>query len=262
MNSHAEASSGDIKGSRGEGWTLAATSLPGLVGLALGTIYALGAIETVVQLIAADLKPLALFPLIPLNQVLGRGIVLSITFALITPLTAAMAFLVTYGTPGRSFALVQQLLKIGSRAMIWLLMVVSFAVCLALIALALVKAPWIVWAITPFAFGYFYWFGLYIGSRIGRLRAAALSIVGFVMIAGTIMTLLFPPPLPGAQLHLRGGRVLRGDLVVSTAEAWYLDNGQRVRVVPARSVTEAEVEPKVRPVDDRSLADLLRDALS
>jgi cell division protein FtsB len=54
-------------------------SLAGLVALALGCIYALGALDTFGGLRDAGVRPLDVFPLVPLNQVLGRGIAYTIS---------------------------------------------------------------------------------------------------------------------------------------------------------------------------------------
>jgi hypothetical protein len=67
-------------------FALALTSLPGVVGLLLGGLYAVGAIQVFGQLEAENLKPLDVLPLMPLEQILARGIAF-----LVLPVGAALA---------------------------------------------------------------------------------------------------------------------------------------------------------------------------
>lgn len=49
-------------------------SLPAFIGLTLGSVYALGAISVFGQLYAADVSPSQMLGLVPLEQMLARGI--------------------------------------------------------------------------------------------------------------------------------------------------------------------------------------------
>ncbi len=250
---------------------LAIASLPGLVGLSLGVIYGLGTVETVSQLHGENLHAMDWLPLIPLNQILGKGIVGALVYGLllllVVPLFLFMSLLLPHHRDQREHLFQKVLARIGLQdgrpipGSIRFLFPILLVFSVAYSVYALIKAPWITWILVPILYAWLRGFHHWLSPRIGSFRASALAALAFLAVLGPLVAFMVPDRLPNAFLILRNGSHVEGALVTNTDITWYVANHGIVRVLAATSVTSATVRsaPKRGPLP--SVVDLVGDVV-
>ncbi len=245
--------------------SLAVASLPGLVGLSLGLIYGLGALQFMGQLWGEGLGVGDLFPLMPLNQILGRGILMAFGYGLLL-IVAALTFIALDAFIGHPKKAVERLIEksgVSPQASLptWFVVLAAFLLlvgCLAYAIFLLLVAPWLGVAMAPLIYLWLRSFRRWAAPRVGRLRGAALAALTFVALAGGIGSFAIPEPLPAVTLILSNGSVIKGRLVTDTGQSWYVASNDVVRVFPTRSVAHSEIRQAPRNNIGRpSISDLI-----
>jgi len=238
------------------------------VGLALGTIYALGAIQTFSQLWERN-DLLYLFSLVPLTQILSKGIALAIAYALILVLTAILAGFFHFASRRRK-RLSQQLregdgLRTPRGKEAGFLAGISLVLLLVMALISLISlyrnAPWSVWAITPLGFAYFHFGDSWLVPRVGLVRAIAVLSIAFVLLVGVLGTIVIREPLPDLVLKLKDNSSIEGELVTTTPDTWVLIADDVVRIFPGSTVRTASLKEPPNAIDQRSLSQILGQAL-
>jgi hypothetical protein len=179
----------------------------------VGVLYAVGAVLTTAQLRKADLAPRDTLPLIPLSQLLGRGMSVFLKpFAGV--LAIALAFLVALLVGEALERRFRELLgRRGTRALI------AGSACALLvllspgdvaIAIGLSCAVLLAWVFD-----------------LARLTTVLLVWAGVATIALLVVSFYRPQPLPQVSMVGAGGRAVEGDLVTVSGGTWYV--GQRKR---------------------------------
>jgi hypothetical protein len=203
-------------------------SVPALVALALAGVYALGAASAISQLNAADLDAAQVMPLIPIEQILARGIggfatvaVLALPVGLLVGLAIfQLENILPWGripapkppamTPG-SFPLSTSwpaVILLGGAV---LFAPSDYAVILVFSGIAMLVAIDAVrnemqrrggkrWRPAAFLAGYFC----------------------FVLVATLMSSIVRPNPLPDAVVELSNGSTVRGSLVASSGNNWHI----------------------------------------
>jgi hypothetical protein len=235
---------------------LTVTSLPGLVGIGLGLIYAIGAIQILGQASAAGLTAYVVLPVYPLDAVIARGVSFGMSLLAILLAVLVVALLVP---PFRAWV---SRSKVGARHFGFLLHGTSERVVLlaSFIAVAIfgVFAPVIalVMGFCVLAVWFAYW----------KLRELGWGMFGRVVVAATVglLTLtvfgsfLAARAYPEVVATLRSGQLFEGRLLVQTDGALYVERGGLIRSVPARSIREVAIYPPA-PNNPRSLFELIFD---
>jgi hypothetical protein len=209
--------------------------LPALVGLFVGVLYTVGAVLTTGQLRSANLVVRDTLPLVPLVQLLGRGMsvflkpfagVLGIALVFVAALIFGDAIeraldLLTTNWTSRKHRLGRLAAVFGGVLALALLSPPDVAVGVAVCATVLLL--WVV-GLTPL--------------RKSLLTFAALAAV---MLLG--LSFYRPEPLANVTVHTPTGRVIRGDLITSTSGTWYLGQAHRnfVAVLPGE-ITSIRVD--------------------
>jgi magnesium-transporting ATPase (P-type) len=236
-----------------ERWALTLTSLPGLVGLSLGAIYGLGAVQTTAQFRGAGLHAADLFPLIPLNQILSRGIALAIyPYGVLVFMLLVLLFGLHYMEPIRKRRERKYPLPDYVRRRIVAL------VLIAALVWSFFFAGWLTWIIAPPLLAFLHFGGRWAQERVGKVRGLFLASIFLVVVLGAATAIITPDPLPKVELSMRDGTSTTGELVASTGQTWYFTYGDAVRAVPENRVKEAVVSSEVDHVDERSLWTLIK----
>ncbi len=222
-------------------------SIPAFVALGLGGIYALGAASVIGQLQKEHLNAVQVMPLVPIEQILGRGIgaitsvaLLAFPVGLITALGIfqfeSFSFSKKKGDPKRSAdsqgiqfpsswsalaILIAGILFIpGDYLTILLFSLITMFVIIDVVRKAMTRQGKANWRPAAFLGGY----------------------LGFVLVATLIGSIVRPDPLPHVMLDLRNGGSLRGSLVVSTNSSWYVaSEDDRIVTVPASNVRRLSI---------------------
>jgi hypothetical protein len=222
------------------------SSIPALVALALGGIYALGAASIIGQLQAEHLKALQIMPLFPIDQILARGIgaitsvaVLALPVGLVTALGIfQFESLVPLkkdekpdSSPGSKgvqfpsswpalFILLAAVLFIpGDYLAIVLFGLITMFVIIDVVRKAMNRRGRQNWRPAAFLGGYF----------------------GFVLAATLIGSIVRPDPLPHTILDMKRGKVVRGALAVSTGANWYVAQDGQIVAVPTSNVERSHI---------------------
>jgi hypothetical protein len=217
-----------------------AAAFPVVVAVSVAFLYSLGAIELVGQLREDHVDALGALPLVPLQQVLGRGIWVATHelwwLVLLGVVGVALAERVDYLESGRKKVAIK-----GTYGVLGLVFVL-----LALPALDLVRYVVTFGAAVFVAWGF-------------RERFTGRFSLGEIVGAGAIFAVLFtasgalvrPHHLPVAELQLENGSV-SGALVAYDGSTWYLGRSSRIDAIPSRSVISSRIE-RVRHRHDESL---------
>lgn len=239
--------------------------IPALVALGLGCIYAFGAISVLGQFESADLDALQTLPLVPIDQILARGIG-SITQVAILSLPVALFGAVgvfrwdeeaasrarskskdsapegqTRTMPNRLLLLLM-LLIVGALLFVPsdFLTILVFGLASMGVAIRVVRKR------------------LLAEGRLWRTQAFVAGYTAFVLVATASGSLVRSAPLPEASLRLERGGMLNGGLVASTGSTWYLarEDGE-VLGVPTENVVRSEITYLDPETDSSLFEDLL-----
>lgn len=192
--------------------------LPIAVASAVGALYTVGAVLTTAQLRTADLAVRDTLPLVPLPQLLGRGMSVFLkSFAGIVVIAVVFAAALFF-----SEQVEQELLAAtrrrwpGARRRVKLTLVAGVAAILALLS-----EPAIAVGVAGCSFVLLLWV---FGSV--RLRRALLVWAGLVAVVLLVVAFYRPEPLPTAEL-LTGRGCVEGDLITVAADTWYVGRRDR-----------------------------------
>ncbi|HEX8054324.1 MAG TPA: hypothetical protein VF517_15150 [Thermoleophilaceae bacterium] len=211
-------------------------TLPAYLGMSLAAIYALGALEARGQLSESGVRTLDALPVIPVEQLLARGI-----WAVTEPLPLVLAVvLVTQGLAALFFRVREYRGREDTTA--GLLKGMALAIALLAIALAMMPPamiPRVLFAGVGYG-GVALVLGLRHDWRPESLRFVAVTGSVFAVIFAMTGTYFAPDPLPDASIQTESS-VVRGRLIAATDATWYLADRGRVRAIPANHVRSAEV---------------------
>jgi hypothetical protein len=211
------------------------------LALSLAVIYLFGAIDLIGQLLYAGIRPSDALPVIPIEQILARGIVVGAEALLLLVaviLIVAMGEVVVdlslssgnRGAHARNsspFALTREnapalVMGVGFIAMFMpppvLLQMIPPLVVLSLVTLLMAEQ-----------------------KRYRRLSTAALAVVVTLVLSTSFV---FPDPLPKIELQGNTGPIASGTLVTSTGSAWYIAEGSELVSIPLEKVTEARAKSR------------------
>lgn len=222
-------------------------SIPALVALGLGGIYALGAVSVIGQLQSEDLQTAQIMPLVPIDQILARGIgaitsvgVLAFPVGLIMALgifqfesfssgrkkaepgspseSSGIQFPSSWPTP--IILIVAILFAPGDYLTIALFGLITMFVIIDTVRKAMIRRGKDNWRPTAFLGGYF----------------------GFMLVATLMGSVVRPAPLPRVVLDPREGPPIRGSLVVSTSANWYIAQADgRIVTVSTSNARQASI---------------------
>ncbi|HWP33291.1 MAG TPA: hypothetical protein VNL97_06040 [Solirubrobacterales bacterium] len=222
-------------------------SIPALVALSLGGIYALGAASIIGQLQSEHLNTFQIMPLFSIDQILARGIgavtsvaVLAFPVSLMTALGIfqfeSFSSSKKKETPESSpdsqgvqfpsswpvlFTLMAGILFIpGDYLTILLFGLISMFVTIDVVRKAMNRQGKKNWRPAAFLGGY----------------------LGFVLAATLIGSIVRPDPLPHVILDLQAGKSIRGSLVASTGANWYIaQEDGRIITVPTSNTKRSTI---------------------
>jgi len=246
-------------------------SVPALVGISLGIIYGLGAISIYGQLKVADLNAVQAMGLIPIEEILGRGIggmVSQLSQALV--MIGLMSIIVlgtsgatppeseTKGSSPPSNRIVRGLdrfysspkLYVSILSVVVALMLAGEQMKVALVYLiSIASGAWSfsrMWAVTQGR------------GEHGPRRMAVVYVVSgvtFLIVFNISTSFLRPAPLPHLRLALEDGSQVEGGLITETGGLWYLARpNHSVMTVNTRKVRHSFITyPKHSP--EQSLID-------
>jgi hypothetical protein len=202
--------------------------LPGIVALFLGGLYALGAMLTMADLRGAGLRVRDALPMIPLEELLSRGI--GIAVAAGVALLALMAFAACW----QGFYSAES----GSRpqALWW---VAGNVLLYCSLALALYALPVVLGAALVLAYLALFVFNTWLPTnpRLDLAVAYVVVLAGFALHA-----FVAPRPLPVASLKLEGGTAVSGPLVSMSGGRWRVEHDRGgIEVVSDDQVVSARI---------------------
>lgn len=237
------------RGSRGAWLGL----VPAVIAGVLAVVYALGAVAVYGQVKGAGLDAVQTMPLVPVEQILSRGIgsIASIfTQAFLTAL-AAMTIVLAYWSERDERAL--------AHPSEW-----SKLLYLGLPAVPVILAIFMPWeGAAVLAVGVFTMLGLWaLGGAAGVGGLGGLLIIAGGSIASILpmsvaASLVEPPPLPAMEVVLSNGHGLQGGLVAETGSHWYLARPDHsIQAIPTATVTRTVITYPKRDRDS-SLVELV-----
>jgi hypothetical protein len=209
--------------------------LPALVGLFVGVLYTVGAVLTTGQLRRANLVVRDTLPLVPLAQLLGRGMsvflkpfagVLGIALVFVAALIFGDA--IERALDLRTTNWTSRKHRVGRLA----------AVIVGVLALALLSPPDVAVGVAVCATVLLLWV---VGLTPLRKTLLTFAALAAVMLLG--LSFYRPEPLAHVTVHTPTGRMIRGDLITSTSGTWYLGQAHRnfVAVLPSE-ITSIRVD--------------------
>jgi len=218
---------------------LAVTSLPGLVGIGVGLIYAIGAVQIAGQASAAGYSALEILPVVPLDAVLARGvafglplvgfIVVMLMIAALVPIAASWetkSSLVRRIVASLRRNTSEQILVTAGCAAIVLLGVFfavfafAFLLMLAAICIVYVRLEQLGWDVAG--------------------RSVISGIAGLLTIA-VVGSYLAARPYPECNVTLGSGRHLTGRLITQTDGVLVIEGKNGLVSVPLRSVQQVHM---------------------
>lgn len=218
---------------------LAVTSLPGIVGIGLGLVYMIGAVQIAGQASAAGHSPRAILPLYPLEAVLSRGIAFGLPFlgfSVVILMAAAMAPIVSQWAEGSRFA---------GNAVLFLRRPVSRRFLLVESCIAVVFLG-IFYSVFAFAFLLMIAAICIVYIRLEHLgwdaagRTVVSGIAGLLTIA-VVGSFLAARPYPECIATLTDRNRLTGKLITQANDVLYIEQKHRLVSVPLRSVRKVSV---------------------
>jgi len=251
-------------------------SLPAFIGLTLGCVYALGAISVFGQLYAADVSPSQMLWLVPLEQMLARGI------ASLIPVASylALLFVFLYGLrylmirmeaqrkerrpkevtldsdkPPSSNRLIKGLKRFEAfpeqKPLVWaliiFLIIASMAPPLLMLALLLALLGGVV-IVTTLGLHYNW------SSSADSDKTFVVWMISVTLCGAIAASFLQANPLPDVSLTLRSGECINGGLVLDAGDTWYVKtHSDHVAAIPSRNVLVSHVRLLDRPIEESAL---------
>jgi len=209
--------------------------LPALVGLFVGVLYTVGAVLTTGQLRSANLVVRDTLPLVPLAQLLGRGMSVFLKpFAGVLGIALVFVAALIFGDAIERARALRTTNWTSRKHRLARLA----AVFVGVLALALLSPPDVAVGVAVCATVLLLWVVGLTPLRKSLLTFAALAAV---MLLG--LSFYRPEPLANVTVHTPTGRVIRGDLITSTSGTWYLGQAHRnfVAVLPGE-ITSIRVD--------------------
>lgn len=203
--------------------TAVATSLPGVAALLLGLLYTLGALLTMADLSGAGLATQDTLPLIPITDLLARGVGVAVAAAAVLAGFSLLA-VCNVRFDAESDSKMKLLWWGGAIFLIFGSLALAIYVAPVVVGLGLIAA-------TPM------WFlgkGKLSKGRFklsSRQQAAAAFII--VVVGFAVNAVVAPRPFPTARIRVTGGYVEAGSLVTSANGRWALAQGKHeIDVIP------------------------------
>jgi hypothetical protein len=236
-------------------------AIPAVAALSLGVIYALGAIAVYGQIKGAGLNAVQTMPLVPLEQMLGRGIG-SVTseLAQTVVVSAGLVFLMLLlrDRPEASDRPDESSGK-GANRSAWIgLGGFGFLLVAFFVTYPLDEAMVILIAVSA-QLACMFWLGQRIKPRrdVKALVSLGLaSIFAFTLASAVASSFLTPAALPQIKLELNRGCAVAGDLVAMSNGVWYVGTeGGGITAIEIRQVRRTTITypPRTRR---RSLLDM------
>ncbi|MGN6190042.1 MAG: hypothetical protein ACTHOE_14200 [Conexibacter sp.] len=219
-------------------------ALPAAVAVGLALLYSLGALLSAAELRNEGVELTVGLRLIPLEQLLARGIGSAMVIAAGVGLIAWLLPLLW--RLDRHVAANEQRRRereVGAstadqRAVVWMLAVL----CGVLATLSLLFAPLFVAVVSAFFLGRLAW-SFRVADRPPRALPTAAAMFVFAAAACIGQAFANPRPLPSVTLTRAGGGTVRGKLVGVSSAGWYLTSRPKtVIAVPADQVALGRVE--------------------
>jgi hypothetical protein len=206
-----------------------ATAFPVFVAISVAFLYSLGAIELVGQLREDHVDALAALPLVPLQQVLGRGIWVATIELPWMLAVAVLGIVIAQGVERvesrRERLGVQALFVILGVGGLFVFMPLLLIRMLITVAIGLVVA----W---PFRER------IMRGLSFNEIVAASAVFAVLYAASGAVV---MPEHLAVAKLKLESGST-KGALVAFDGSSWYLNRNGKIDAIPARAVLSSRIE--------------------
>jgi hypothetical protein len=218
-----------------------AAVLPGLIAAAIAYFYVIGALTTYEQFQEAGLPPQTAMTVVPIEQLLGRGIG-ELTGTAVTLVLGWLGFI--FFTPESR----EPPGKTDEEARTFLIR----AAIVVAIAIGLFASPA---EFLPLIITLAVFVGGVIQIRYWRLRYITSVIVMGIVLQGTLAVTnawLRPEPLPNASMTLTDGAPVEAPLVASNGATWYLADEESeseekpLRAIPAARVKRVEITQEER----------------
>lgn len=247
------------------------TAAPAVLACSLAGIYTLGAVSIFGQFLAADLDAVQTMPLVPIDQILARGIGAIIDQALLGLVAIGFAFGISAIEDlremrakrlGKASASPGPSAGAGSSTLGgWLGLAVPIAMLFGgfLLPFGLVTALGAgilaIQAVIPRAREAL----VRRGHRKWRPAAFLIGYGFFLVVSALVGGFARPSPLPDATLTRNVGEPIHGSLVALNGSNWFLANSAgRITNVPESAVARATITYSDQ-VDDESLFQMLKD---
>ncbi|WP_155891787.1 hypothetical protein [Conexibacter woesei] len=234
MSSEPRQTVGGAAGRRPAG--LLTSTLPIMVGVGAGAIYATGAIATLAQFLRSGVGAEEIFPQVPIAQHLARGLEY-----LMQPATFVAVFVLTlaFAWESRVEASIGAALRSGSRrrhvaelAVVAVLAIVVFLPTRWLAAILIAAGVTLLVAIT---------LTLVLAQGAGGDRPLTLLLLTFTVAFLLADAFVSPTPLPKVTLTDQNGQHREGVLLLRTDAGWFVVSGTGYEDVPADRVVSATV---------------------
>jgi len=207
-----------------------ATAVPVLVAVSVAFLYSLGAIELVRQTKEVHVDALAALPLVPLQQVLGRGIWVA-TYELPWMLAVGTLGIVLFSA-GDPIGQPKSRRTRASEAVVALGFVFLLVLAPVMIARVLLTVVVGIFAALPFRERFLR------GFAFNEIIAAAAVYAVLYAASGAVVT---PDHLPVAKLRLETGS-MSGALVAFDGSTWYIGGSGKIDAIPTRSVVSSRID--------------------
>lgn len=223
-----------------------AAVLPGLIAAAVAYFYVVGAVTAYAQFNDAEVSPELAMPLVPIEQLLGKGIgalagtALALVFGWVVMLWYSPD---SPDPPGRTEAQ-------AKKALSWI-----FGILIVAIGVFSSPAGFLPLGLTIAVAA-----GMLVQIRYWNLRYFTSLIIFGIVVQGTLAlseAWLRPEPLPTASVQVTHGQGVEGSLITSNDGTWYLvndtenedaENGHPYGVtgIPASKIKSVDVEQDER----------------
>jgi hypothetical protein len=221
-----------------------AATLPGLAALLLGLLYALGALLEMADLRGAGLRVGDSLPLLPVTDLLSRGIGVAVGagVALLGLAGFALSYRRYYDAPAES-----TIEMVWWFAGMWL---VAVALTLAIYFLPLVLGVGILLGVAVCMV-----LDMRSSNPGGKELACAFAVV---VLAFAVHAVVAPRPLPGTNVRLKTGGTVSGSLITSANNRWALEAPRgRIRVIADDEVRAVQITSRMPARLHRALRNVL-----